>query len=205
MKLKKLALIMLIILATSLAVSAQNIVSDQMLRQKMEMAGKNLTTYTYDRFAEADLLYKNATLQKELKAHKLTEGKVDLVNKLGSWNSNLTDEDTGKILTWLGYFVNGSEYWKIDKDWTKLMVNNTTQIMEEVNELPGQINLIKYSNMKVAGSENLQGENYYKLVGSPIESIDKGIIGLQLMALYFASPFSLPEKLKKWTFDFDST
>ena len=103
MKLKKLTLIMLMILATSLTVSAQNILNDQMLRQKIEMSGKNLTNYTFARSAEADLLYKNATLQKEFRAHKLSEGKVDLVNKLGSWNSNLTDEDTGKILTWLAY------------------------------------------------------------------------------------------------------
>jgi len=192
-------------LTASIVVSAQNIVDDQILRQKMEMSEKNLTTYNYSRFAEADLLYKNASLKEDFKAHKSTEGKVDLVNQSGSWNSNLTDENSGKILTWDGYYMNGTEYWKIGKEWTKLQANNTTQIMGDLNELPGQICLCKYSDMKIVGTESLQGEEYYKLVGSPIESIDMGIIGQQLLAAYFPSPFSLPEKLKNGTLDIDST
>ena len=205
MKINQLTLVLLVTLTTSAVVSAQNIIDDQMLRQKMEMSEKNLTTYTYARSAEADLLYKNASLQEDFKAHKSTEGKVDLINQSGSWNSNLTDEKSGKILTWTGYYVNGSEYWKIDKDWTNLPLNNTTQILEDINELPSQINLIKYSDMKIVDSESLQGENYYKLVGSPIESIDKGIIGLQLLAAYFASNFPLPEELTNGTFNFDDS
>ena len=205
MKLNQLTLVLLVTLTASIVVSAQNIVDDQILRQKMEMSEKNLTTYNYSRFAEADLLYKNASLKEDFKAHKSTEGKVDLVNQSGSWNSNLTDENSGKILTWDGYYMNGTEYWKIGKEWTKLQANNTTQIMGDLNELPGQICLCKYSDMKIVGTESLQGEEYYKLVGSPIESIDMGIIGQQLLAAYFPSPFSLPEKLKNGTLDIDST
>ncbi len=43
---------------------------------------------------------------------KTTNGKLDLVNKVGWWGSRLTDEETGDVLTWEGFFMNGSEYWK---------------------------------------------------------------------------------------------
>ena len=205
MKFNQLMLMLFAILAASIVVSAQDVVNDQLLRQKMEMAAENLTNYTYSRSAEADLLFKNASILKDFRAHKSTEGQVDLVNQSGSWNSNLTDEESSKVLTWDGYYINGTEYWKADKNWAKLNRNNTTQIMGDLNELPGQVCLCKYSDMKIVGTESLQGEEYYKLVGSPIESIDMGIIGQQLLAAYFPSPFSLPEKLKNGTLDIDST
>lgn len=218
MKFNKLILPLVILMLTGcVAVSAQSILADQTLRQKMEMSAKNLTAYTFSRSAEADILYenlwseggdplyKNLSLQEALKFRKLTEGKLDLMNQSGSWSSNLTDEQSGKVLSWEGYYINGSEYWKIDKDWTKLSINNTSQVLEDINELPGQVNLIKYSNMKTVGSESMQGENCYKLVGSPIESIYKEIIGHQLMAAYSGSPIPLPEELENGTINFDAT
>lgn len=206
MKFNQLILMLVILMLTAcVTVSAQNIVADQMLKQKMEMSANNLTTYNFTRSSEADLLYKNSTLGEDLKSRKLTEGKVDIVNQSGSWNSNLTDEESGKILSWAGYYINGSEYWKIDKDWTKLSPNNTTQTLEDINELPGEVNLIKYSNMKTIGSESMQGENCYKLVGLPIESIQKEIITHQLLSAYTGSPFPFPGKLENKTFDIDAT
>jgi hypothetical protein len=218
MKFNKLTLPLVILTLTiCLAVSAQGILADQMLRQKMEMAAKNLTTYAFSRSAEADILYenlwseggdplyRNLSLQENLKFSKSTEGKVDLINQSGMWSSNLTDEQSGKVLSWTGYYINGSEYWKIDKDWTKLSINNTTEALEDINELPSQVNLIKYSDMKTIGSEAILGENCGKLVGSPIESIGKEIIGHQLMAAYSGSPIPLPENFENGTVNFDAT
>ena len=136
---------------------------------------------------------------------KIPHGKVNLLNQSGWWNSKLTDEENGNVLIWDGYFVNGSEYWKEGQNWTKLNVNNTTQILQAYNELPGQVNLIKYSDVKIVGTERMQGEDYYKITGSPIKSIYTGIIGLQLLSAYFPSPFPLPDKLKNGTFDISNT
>jgi hypothetical protein len=73
--------------------------------------------------------------------------------------------------------------------------------MEDYNELPGQVELINYSNMKIVGSENINGEEFYRLTGSPIEPIYKGMVGLQLLAAYLPSPFPLPEEIKEGTLD----
>jgi hypothetical protein len=123
----------------------------------------------------------------------------------GWWGSNLTDEETGDVLSWEGYFINGSEYWKEGMNWTQLKVNDSAQVLQAYNEIPGQVNLIKYSNMKIVGMEKMQGEDYYKITGSPIPSIYSGMTGLQLLAAYFPSPFALPDKLKNGTFDISNT
>jgi hypothetical protein len=130
---------------------------------------------------------------------------VDLVNKSGWWSSNLTDEESRNVLNWEGYFVGSSEYWKQGQNWTKFPVNDTAQMMQNYNEIPGEVNLLKFSDLKIVGSEKFQGEDTYKLVGSPFEFICKGICGLQLLSAYLESPLPMPEKLKNGTLDFNTT
>jgi len=204
MKFNKFLLLLIIVLAVLAVVSAQE-ASIQQLKQMMEKSAENLTTYTYSRSGEPKLLYTNNSLYKEYDVYKVTDGKVDLVNQSGWWDSKLTDEENGDVLTWEGYFVNGSEYWRQGQNWNTFIANNTSQVLQEYNELPGEVALIKYSNMELSGSERLQGIDTYKLVGSPIESIYEGMIGLQLLAAYFPSPFPLPDKLKNRTLEIGDT
>lgn len=204
MKLNSSYLILLAILMAATVVSAQEVSVDQ-LKQMMAMSAENLTTYTYSRSAEGKLFYSNASLQENFSAVKVTEGKVDLTNTAGWWNSTLTDKNTGGVLTWEGYFQNGSEYWREDSNWTSFEVNDTSRIMQDYNEIPGQIDLINYSTLSIAGQESLAGVDCYRLTGSPTESIYNGMIGLQLLAAYLPSPFPLPEVLKNRTLDIDRT
>lgn len=204
MKFNQSLVIMLAILAAATIVSAQEVSVDQ-LKLMMEKSAGNLTTYTYLRSAQSDLRYSNSSLKTEFNAYKATDGKVDLLNKAGWWSSKLTDEESRKVLIWDGFFVNGSEYWKEGQNWTKFTINDTARIMQDYNEIPGQVNLIMFSNMKIVGSEKFQGQDSYKLVGSPKESIYDGMVGLQLLAAYFPAPFQLPAKLKNRTLDINST
>ena len=204
MKFNQLLVMLLAILAAASVVSAQEVSVGQ-LKQMMEKSAGNLTTYTYSRSAESHIDYSNASLKTEFDANKATNGKVDLVNKAGAWSSNLTDEEARMVLNWDGFFLNGSEYWKEGQNWTKFTINDTARIMQDYNEIPGQVNLIMLSNMKIVGSEKFQGQDSYKLVGSPNGSIYNGIVGLQLLAAYFPAPFQLPAKLKNRTLDINST
>lgn len=204
MKFKQLFLALFAIMAASMIVSGQEVDIDQ-LRQMMENSAENLTTYTYSRSAESVLIYTNDTVQKRIDAVKDTQGGVDLANQSGYWNAGLTDKSSGEMLTWDGYFVNGSEYWKEGQNWTQFIVRNRARIMEDYDEIPGQVNLIKYSNMRIVGSENFQGKDVYKLVGSPIMPIYRGMIGLQLLTAYIGSPFPLPERLVRRTLDISRT
>ncbi|MFB3763636.1 MAG: hypothetical protein ACE14P_00140 [Methanotrichaceae archaeon] len=204
MRFNQFLLMLIAILAISTVVSAQEINMVQ-LKQMMESSSGNLTTYAYTRSAEADIIYTNNTIHKDINLAKSTNGEVDLVNQSGMWRSNLTDRNNGNMLTWDGYFVNGSEYWKEGQNWTRFYVRNRAQVMDDYNEIPGQINLIWYSNMKIVGQENFQGEDVYKLVGSPLMPIYRGMIGLQLLTAYLESPFPLPDRLARRTLDISRT
>jgi len=190
--------------ATAIAVSGEELEVAQM-KQAMLNSTVNLTTYSYSRYAETIDLYSNQSVQTEFAAVKTTEGKVDLANKSGYFGSKLIEAESGKTLLWEGYFINGSEYQKEGENWTNYTIIDPSSIMADYNEIPGQVDLIDLSNMTIVGSEPLEGESCYKLVGSPGEPIRKGMIGLQLLAAYFPSPFSMPKELNNLSFDIDKT
>lgn len=204
MDVKSSIVILMALLAACTLTFAQEVGIDQ-IKQMIEHSAGNLTTYTYSRSSEADIMYTNATVNKTFSAEKVTNGKVDLVNKEGWWGSNLTDRSTGEVLIWQGYFVNGSEYWKEGRNWTKLEINDTARLMQDYNEIPGQVELINESNMKVIGSEKFNGVDCYKLTGTPEPVICLGCAGLQLLSAYVNSPFPIPASLKNRTLDIRRT
>lgn len=204
MKINRFIIVLIVILTASMTVSAQEFSVDQ-IKQMIEKSAGNLTTYTYSRSAQSNILYTNDSINTSFNADKVTQGKVDLVNQSGWWGSNLTDKNSGKVLTWEGYFVNGSEYWKEGQNWTKFEINDPARIMEDYNEIPGQVQLINYSNMRIVGSEIIRGVDSYKLMGSPMDKIYKGMIGLQLIAAYLPSPFPLPKELRNQTLNISNT
>lgn len=197
-------LLVFLMAATTAAVSGEDLGVAQ-IKQAMLNSTMNLTTYSYSRYAEASDLYSNQSLQMEFKAVKTTEGKVDLINKSGYFGSRLIEAGNSKILLWEGYFINGSEYQKEDDSWTRYIISDPASIMQDYNEIPGQVDLIDLSNMTLIGSEVLEGDICYKLVGMPKEPIYKGIVGLQLLAAYFPSPFAMPKELKNLSLDIDAT
>jgi hypothetical protein len=198
------AIIMLLSLLVAPAVSVEQ-PSVHQLGQMMMNAADNLTTYTYSRQAEASITYQNQTLDERFLVGKETVGKVDLPDQSGWWNATLTDRETGEVLTWQGYLVNGSEYWKEDQNWTRFLVNNTTSILEEYNELPGQVALIQLSDMQIVGTDGCDDEECYRLEGTPIKPILEEILALQLVASYFGSPFPLPDELENASFSIEDT
>jgi hypothetical protein len=204
MKIERGLLMLLAMLAALATASAQDVSIDQLL-QMMENSDENLTTYTYTRTAESRMLFSNESIHNEFDAAKTTEGKVSMIDKAGWWDAKLTDRANGEILTWEGYFLNGSEYWKEGQNWTKFIVNDKARIMDDYNELPGQVDLLRYSDMSIVGQEIFEGQEYYKLTGTPLGPIAEGIIGLQLVASYFPAPFSLPEELESRSFNMSDT
>jgi hypothetical protein len=204
MKFERGLLMLLAMLAALATASAQDVSIDQLL-QMMENSDENLTTYAYTRTAESRMLFSNESIHNEFDAAKTTEGKVSMIDKAGWWDAKLTDRANGEILTWEGYFLNGSEYWKEGQNWTKFIVNDKARIMDDYNELPGQVDLLRYSDMSIVGQEIFEGQEYYKLTGTPLGPIAEGIIGLQLVASYFPAPFSLPEELESRSFNMSET
>ncbi len=204
MKISRFIIVLTVFLVTSTLVSAQEANIGQ-IKQMAEKSASNISAYTYIRSFENNILYSNESINTSFVADKVTQGKVNLTGQSGWWSSNLTDKNTGKVQMLQAYFVNGSEYWNQGQNWTKFETNDPARIMEDYNELPGQIALINYSNMRIIGSETIGGVDSYKLMGSPIDAIYKGIIGLQLINAYLPSPFPLPNELRNQTLDIGNT
>ncbi len=204
MKINRFIIALTAILIASMIVSAQEVNIGQ-IKQMVQKSASNITAYTYIRSSENSILYSNESVNTSFIADKVTQGKVNLPGQSGWWSSNLTDKNTGRVQMLQAYFVNGSEYWNQGQNWTKFETNDPARIMEDYNELPGQIALINYSNMRIIGSETIGGVDSYKLMGSPIDTIYKGIIGLQLINAYLPSPFAPPNELRNQTLDIGNT
>jgi len=175
------------------------------LKLTMTASADNLTTYTYTRSAESTIIYSNESLQDKFAAVKATEGKVNLTAQSGWWSHRLTDTGNGQILTWQGYFLNGTELWKEGENWTQFNITDPKAVMADYNELPGQAALLSYSNLSIIGSEEMGGEDCYKIAGELIPLIEKTILGTQIFASYLSSPFPLPDEFDNKNFDFDNT
>jgi hypothetical protein len=200
-------IILLIIAFVSLllpAALAEDVSVDQ-LKQMMTASADNLTTYTYDRSAESTIIYSNESLQDKFAAVKATKGKVNLTARSGWWSHQLTDIGDGQVLTWQGYFLNGTELWKEGENWTLFNITDPDALMADYNELPGQAALLSYSDLSITGTEKIDGEDCYIIAAEPIALIKETILGTQTFAAYLSSPFPLPDEFDNKNFDFDNT
>jgi len=175
------------------------------LKQMMTASADNLTTYSYTRTAESTIIYSNESFQYKFAAVKDTNGKVNLTAQSGWWSHRLTDNGTGQVLSWQGYFLNGTEYWKEGGNWTQFIVDDPVAIMEDYNELPSQVALLIYSNLSITGAENIDGEECYIIAAEPIPLIKETILGTQIYAAYLSSPFPMPDEFDNKDFDLDNT
>lgn len=183
---------------------AEDVSVDQ-LKQSMTASADNLTTYTYTRSAESTIDYSNKSLQDKFSGIKATEGKVNLTTKAGWWSHILTDNASGEILTWQGYFSNGTEYWKEGDNWTQFIIDNPDEIMADYNEIVSQVALLSYSNLSIIGTEAVDGEDCYIIAADPIPVIKETILGTQIYAAYLASPIPMPDEFESKNFDLDNT
>ena len=180
-------------------------ISVNQLKQMMTASADNLTSYTYSRSAESTIIYSNESLQDKFAAVKATEGKVNLTAQSGWWSHRLTDIGDGQVLTWQGYFLNGTELWKEGENWTQFNITDPDAILRTITSFPARRALLNYSNLSITGTETIDGEDCYKLAGEPIPLDRETILGTQIFASYLSSPFPLPDEFDNKNFDFDNT
>ncbi len=202
MNAKFLALMLLTVLVSVMTVSAAEMSADQ-LKQVIAKSAENLSSYSYSRSADSSALYNNSSVEKKLEVVRTTEGKVNRLENLAWWGSQLSTKNGAGVLNWQSYFVNGSEYLNIGDNWTRIDFKDPSQIRYDFDELPGQITLVENSDMRLIGSENIGGKAYYKLVGEPNRSIYRTIIARQILSALYASPIQLPKDLKNQTINID--
>ncbi|GEM_PF-777798 len=174
--------------------SAEEASADQ-IKEMISDGALNLSTYAYVRDADASILYSNSSIEAEFQASKVTQGMVNLTSQEGWWEAKLTATGREESLGWEGYFVNGSEYWKEGDNWTEFIIDDPASIMADYNEMPGQANLVNLSAMELLGTEICDGEECYVLSGTPPEPVLQRMLGVQLLAAFYPSPFTMPAEL----------
>ena len=197
-------LMLLTLLVASIAASTAEVSTDQ-LKQLMAKSAENLSSYTYSRSADSFALYNNSSLEKKLEVFKTTEGKVDLQEMSAWWASKLTTKEDAGVLNWQSYFVNGSSYLNIGDNWTRIDFNDPSRIKYDFDELAGEIALIQNSDMKLSGSENISGNDYFELVGKPNETISRALIARQILSALSTTPIQLPENLTNQKINIDES
>ena len=197
------AAISLLLLCFSVAF-AEDISANQ-LKQMMAASADNISTYTYTRSAESTIDYSNKSLQDKFSAVKATEGKVNLTAQSGWWSHILTDNASGEVLTWQGYFSNGTEYWKEGDNWTRFIIENPQGVMADYNELVSQMALLSYSNLSITGTQAIDGEDCYVIAADPMPAVKETILGTQIYAAYLASPIPMPDEFDRKDFSLDNT
>jgi len=183
---------------------AEDIGTDN-LKQTMKKSADEVVSYDYSRIAQSDIVYKNESKQDIFEETKTTSGKVNLTARTGWWSHQLKETGTNEVLLWQGYLINDTEHWKEGENWTQFILNDSEAVMEDYNELPGQVELLNYSDITITGSEEIGGFDCYRITAEPISLIQKAILGTQIYASYLASPFSLPDELDATGFNFENT
>ena len=204
MKIRPTIVPIMILLLMSTAFAA-DIGSDLKKQMTINAGGDAAATYSYSRLAESNILYNNDTLQVRFDATKTTAGKVNLTAQSGWWSHTLTDASDGQVLTWQGYFINGTEYWKEGENWTQLNLTDPQAVMADYNELESQVELLNYSELTVKGSEEIDGEDCTIVMVKPIPLVVKAILGTQIFASYLDSPFPLPDEFDNMDYEFENT
>ena len=204
MNAKMIILTLLTLLIASMAIATAD-VSLKQLEQSMAKSAGNISSYTFSKSTDSSAQYSNASIEKKLEVFKTTAGNVDLRNEAAWWSSKMATQKNGKALNWQSYFVNGSAYLNVGKNWTKHTFNNTSRINSDFNIIPGEIALIKNSDMSISGSEKVAGKDYYKLTGRPNDQVYKLIIGRQILSALYASQIKLPEALRNKKVDLDKS
>lgn len=118
---------------------------------------------------------------------------TDLACRLSS-KSTRTDCEGGSTEREVkNYLVGDALYTCNNNEWTKLAVPNSVRAIEERDELSRLTNMIAGSKVELISSEQIDGENCYKLRFIPDPEVASRILASQVLVARSASPVALPE------------
>lgn len=181
--------------------------TDRLLHRMVDEA-ENVTTYSYAVNSETNASYSNSTSSSNVTVVSKSQGAVDMLNNAASsfmFLETISKGGESKVDLLEIYFINGSDYINWNGNWSSNAVPNITEGMKVHNEIVQQTNLIDMSDMKMVGTEVLDGQEAYVLRGSPREPLYRTYIGLALVSAISSSPISLPREVLRASRDINNT
>ncbi len=180
------------------AENAKDIMSIDWLIGHMKSSAENLTVYRYAIDSKANITFVNSSNTSRVTYITNQQGAVNLSSKAVMQSMSTKTEPKMKANTgdqYQSYLINDTQYIKANDRWTKYAVPNATLALQVHDEIVGQVNLIDESNMKIVGTENIDGQDYYVLRGVPNAWIYREFLSSQLISAYFSSPTRLSEEI----------
>jgi hypothetical protein len=168
------------------------------LQRLMESSLRNIESYCYSGNYEtcATFLSHNQALAQDSSSCEEEEGYLDLKDlacKL-STKSTRANGSGGSIKREVEtYIIDDALYTCDDNEWTKIAVLNSARAIEERDQLRSMTNMIVGSRIEQIDSEQMNGENCYKLRFVPDTQVSQRILASQALAACSVSPVTLPE------------
>lgn len=164
----------------------------------MESSLRNIECYSYNGDYETNtaFLSKCQSLSMDSSGHEQEEGYVDLSDlafRLSS-KSTLVDCDGGSTRHEVeAYIIDDALYTCDNNEWTKQTVLNSDKAIKERDQLKTLTNMIAKSKIKSVEREQMEGENYYKLVFVPDLKVSRGVLAPQAISVLSAAPVTIPK------------
>jgi hypothetical protein len=159
---------------------------------------RNIESYCYSGNYEtcATFVSHNQALDQDSSSCEEEEGYLDLKDQACKLSVKSTRENgeggatKREIKT---YLIDDALYICDDDEWTKLAVINSARAIEERDQLKMMTDIIVGSKIEQVDSEQLDGENCYKLRFVPDVQVSQRILASQALAACSVSPVTIPD------------
>jgi len=159
---------------------------------------RSIESYCYSGNYEtcATFLSQSQALAKDSSGHEEEEGYLDLKDlacKLSSKSTNANGKGGSTTREVETYLIEDALYTCDNDEWTKLAVINSARAIEERDQLKIMTDMIVGSDVELVDSEQINGENCYKLKFVPDMQVSQRILASSALAVSSLSPVTLPD------------
>jgi hypothetical protein len=158
---------------------------------------RNVESYSYSGNYEtcATFLSHNQAMAQDSSSCEEEEGYLDLKDlacKLSTKSTRANGESGATKREVKTYLIDDALYICDNNEWTKLAVLNSARAMEERDQLKIMTNMVVGSKIEQVDSEQMNGENCYKLRFVPDIQVSQRILASQALAACSVSPVTIP-------------
>ncbi len=168
------------------------------LQRLMASSLRNIESYCYTGNYETCATFQsnNQAMAQDSSSCEEEEGYLDLKDlacKLSVKSTRANGEGGATNREVETYLIDDALYICDNNEWTKLAVLNSARAIEERDQLKTMTNMIVGSKIELVDSEQMNGENCYKLRFVPDMQVSQRILASQALSACSVSPVTLPE------------
>lgn len=203
-------LLILALVAVAFSGCTEKSPSAEEIKTLMIDSVKNLDSYKFSTESSQHIEVFNRSINESnastIDVNTMGEGAVNLTGRaMGLMQKvNLVSENkNASTVESETYIFNDTIYTMIDGNWTRLMLPNADLIWSRQNMVRNQAELLNHSQIELLGSENIDGQDTYKVKVTPDMNAYAAVLAEQVGSLLPVSALNLTEMYKnssvEWT------